>query len=205
MTLTYDLQTWPWPLTLFSDSRLNKPILIIDLDLWPMTLTFNLLLAGGKVNLYAKYQGHRSNGLAMRALTNRQTGTLDDNITSRAKTNRNWNTCFTSPEPGCRSDLTGCISCIGSAFHSPPNVFISRDSEMSAGVAACEYIRRGMKSRPIGSFFLIFFFFCNFRTFNFLFLRTVGPDTGGPNVLSEPTLAQTSCGSDLLCPWTSCV
>ncbi len=90
MTFKLDLWPWPgwpWPLTFFSDSRLKNSILMFDIDLWPMTLTFNLILAGVKVDLHAKYQDRRSNGLAVRALTNRQTNKQThgtDNITSSA-------------------------------------------------------------------------------------------------------------------------
>ncbi len=37
-----------------------------------MTLTFDPILAGVNVNLTAKYQGRRSNGLAVGALTNKR-------------------------------------------------------------------------------------------------------------------------------------
>ena len=94
LTLTYNLWPWPttfdldlvtltswpwpwplWPLTLtsFSGRRLKNMIFMFDLDLWPMTLTFNPIQARVKVNLHAKNRGHRSNGLAMRAQTDRRT------------------------------------------------------------------------------------------------------------------------------------
>ncbi len=41
------------------------------LDIWPTTLTYNPNLA--KVNLHTKYQGLRSIGAGVRALTDRQT------------------------------------------------------------------------------------------------------------------------------------
>ncbi len=50
LTLTYDLwpwPLWPWPWTIFSDTRLKTGIFTFfdlgDLDLWPMTLTFELV------------------------------------------------------------------------------------------------------------------------------------------------------------------
>ena len=46
---------------------------MFDLDLRPMSLTFNPILAGVKVNLHAKYQGRRSKDLAVRALADSQT------------------------------------------------------------------------------------------------------------------------------------
>ncbi len=46
-----------------------------DLDLWPMTLTYNLRLVKVKVNSHTKNQGHRSKGSAVRVLTGRQTHT----------------------------------------------------------------------------------------------------------------------------------
>ena len=46
-----------------------------------MTLTFNPILPGVKVNLHAKNQGRRSNGLAMRAQTDRRTDTQTDTHT----------------------------------------------------------------------------------------------------------------------------
>ena len=44
-----------------------------DLDLWPITLTYNPSLAKVKVNPHTKNQGHRSNGSAVRVLTDRDT------------------------------------------------------------------------------------------------------------------------------------
>ncbi len=41
-------------------------------DFWHLTLTYNLNLAKVKVNLHTKYQGHMSNGSAVRAVTGRQ-------------------------------------------------------------------------------------------------------------------------------------
>ena len=46
-----------------------------DLDLWPMTLTIELIQGIIEVNPCIKYRDHMSNGLAMRALTDRQTHT----------------------------------------------------------------------------------------------------------------------------------
>ncbi len=89
LTLTF----WPWPLTSFSDGRLKAQFLCLAL-----TLTFNPILPGVKANLYGKNQGRRSNGLAMRAQTGRQTNTHTetdrqthgtDNITSSANAGSN--------------------------------------------------------------------------------------------------------------------
>ncbi len=58
-----------------------------DLDLWPTTLTYNPSLAKVKVNSYTKNQGRRSNGSAVRVLTDRQTDTQkhgSDSMTSTA-------------------------------------------------------------------------------------------------------------------------
>ncbi len=44
-----------------------------DLDLWPTTLTYNPSLAKFKVYPHTKNQDHRSNGLAVRVLTDTQT------------------------------------------------------------------------------------------------------------------------------------
>ncbi len=46
-----------------------------DLDLWPMTLTFELGWDLTKVYFHTKFRDPRSNGLAVRALTNWQTHT----------------------------------------------------------------------------------------------------------------------------------
>ncbi len=46
-----------------------------DLDLWPMTLTFELIRDIIKVNASTKFRVCMSNGSAMRALTDRQTHT----------------------------------------------------------------------------------------------------------------------------------
>ena len=73
--MTFDLDLWPWLLTSFSGRRLKNMIFMLGLDLWPTTLTFNPIKARVKVNLHAKNQGRRSNGLAMRAQTDRRTDT----------------------------------------------------------------------------------------------------------------------------------
>ncbi len=51
------------------NSDVKTRILAFDLDLWPTTLTSNPNLAKVKVDLHTEYQGHRSDGSAVRALT----------------------------------------------------------------------------------------------------------------------------------------
>ncbi len=53
-----------------------------DLDLWPTTLTYNPSLAKVKVNHHTKNQGHRSNGLAVRVLTDGMTEWRKDGKTA---------------------------------------------------------------------------------------------------------------------------
>ncbi len=53
-----------------------------DLDLWPTTLTYNPSLAKVKVYPNTKNQGHRSNDLAVRLLTHRQTERRKDGKTA---------------------------------------------------------------------------------------------------------------------------
>ncbi len=50
-----------------------KTTTILNLDLWPTTLTYNPRLAKVKVNPHAKNQGQRSNGSNRRARTPKQT------------------------------------------------------------------------------------------------------------------------------------
>ena len=84
------LNPWPWPLTSFSDTRLKIRILHFwPLWPWPMTLTFELIRAPLKIYLPTRFQVHRSNGLAARVETDRQTHThthrdWTENITSSA-------------------------------------------------------------------------------------------------------------------------
>ncbi len=52
-----------------------------DLDLWPMTLTFELIRDIVKVNTSTKFRVCMSNGSAVRALTNRHTHTRTDGRT----------------------------------------------------------------------------------------------------------------------------
>ncbi len=63
ITLTYDLDLWPQ--TSFSDSGLKKKHNFREWP-WTLILTFNPILIGVKVNLYAKNPGRRSNGVALR-------------------------------------------------------------------------------------------------------------------------------------------
>ncbi len=76
----FDLDPWPWPRPLTLNLRQRNSgvktwISPFDLDLWPMTLTYNPNLAKVKVDLCTKYQGRRrrSNGSGVRALTDGQT------------------------------------------------------------------------------------------------------------------------------------
>ncbi len=85
LTLTHDLDPdlWPWPrpLTLTlqqGNSGCKTRFLTFDLELWPTTLTYNPILARVKVDPHAKNQGHRSNGSAVRAQTDRQTNGRTD-------------------------------------------------------------------------------------------------------------------------------
>ncbi len=78
LTLTRDLGSWAWPrhltLTLtLKQGNSDIKTRFLAFDLWPMTLPYNLNLAKVKVNLHTEYQGHRSNGSAMRVSTDRQT------------------------------------------------------------------------------------------------------------------------------------
>ncbi len=73
LTLSFDLDPWPWPLTLQGNSEVKTRLLSFDLDLWPPALTYNPNLAKVKVDIHTKYQGRRSNGLRSRAQTDGQT------------------------------------------------------------------------------------------------------------------------------------
>ncbi len=88
LTLTYDLwpwPLWPWPWTIFSDTRLKTGIFTFfdlgDLDLWPMTLTFEPVRDMLDMNVCANFQVHRPNDLASRAQTDRRTHTHTDRHT----------------------------------------------------------------------------------------------------------------------------
>ncbi len=59
--------------SLHSVQLLRNEILPGDLDVWPTTLTYNPSLAKVMVNSHTKNQGHRSNGLAVRVLTDTHT------------------------------------------------------------------------------------------------------------------------------------
>ncbi len=72
----FDLDLWTRPLTLNLkqvNSEVKTRFLAFDLDLWPTTLTYNSNLAKVKVDLHTKNRGRRSNGSALRALTNTRT------------------------------------------------------------------------------------------------------------------------------------
>ena len=96
LTLTswpLNLTPWPWPWTSFSDTRLKIWIIHFwpcDLDLLPMTLTFELIQAPLKTNLPTRFQVHMSDGSASRVETDRQTHTDGtENITSSASARGN--------------------------------------------------------------------------------------------------------------------
>ena len=86
LTLTLTLVTLNWPLYP-TDNKQKNVISMFDLDLWPMTLTFKLILARVKVKIQAKNQGRRSNGLAIEGQRDKHTYTHGtDNITSSGST-----------------------------------------------------------------------------------------------------------------------
>ncbi len=81
-TFDLDIDLWHWPLHLKQGkSDVKTQFLAFDLDLWPTTLTYNPSLAKVKVDPNTKNQGQRSNGSAVRALTNKHTNGLTDGRT----------------------------------------------------------------------------------------------------------------------------
>ncbi len=75
MTLTFDL--WPWPSNLYeilSRSILVTTLVTIRQAVWPMTLTVKLVRDFIKVNPCTNFGTNMSNCLAVRLLTNWQTG-----------------------------------------------------------------------------------------------------------------------------------
>ena len=68
-----DAIMWRPDISPYSPYLLCNEILPGDSDLWHTTLTYNPSPAKVKVNLHTKNQGHRSNGLAVRVVTDRQT------------------------------------------------------------------------------------------------------------------------------------
>ena len=80
-----ELNIWPWTLTLTAKQVERQQNIMskyvsssFDLELWPMTLTYNPNLAKVKVNHHARNQGHRSNGSNRRAGTNKHTDKQTD-------------------------------------------------------------------------------------------------------------------------------
>ncbi len=77
LTLTFDLR--PWPLTLKQEKMMTNSNVkqhvqsLLDLDLWPSTLTYNPNLDRVKIDPHAKDQGPRSNGSTMGAQTDKHT------------------------------------------------------------------------------------------------------------------------------------
>ena len=75
-----DLDLWPSNFT-FGLDLVTSDVLYgqytekhnFNLCPWPLTLTFESILAGVKFKLHAKYQGRRSKHLALWVLTNKQT------------------------------------------------------------------------------------------------------------------------------------
>ena len=72
-TRDLDPELWPWsqPLTLIlrrCNSDVKTQIWGFDLDLWPMTLTYNPNLTKVKVDLHTKYQARRSNSVSQGVL-----------------------------------------------------------------------------------------------------------------------------------------
>ncbi len=62
----------------YSDVQLHVQFWTFDLDLWPITLTYDPSLFMVKVDPHAKNQGSRPNSSGMRARTNTQTNRLID-------------------------------------------------------------------------------------------------------------------------------
>ena len=58
----------------FSDSDVQE---LFDAELWPMILTYIVGLAKVKADLHAKDEGRRSNGSAVRVVTDRWTDGMD--------------------------------------------------------------------------------------------------------------------------------
>ena len=88
MTLTRDLDPWPWlrPLTLTlkqGNSEVKAQFLACDLDLWPTTFTYNPNLAKVQVDPHTKNQGQRSNGSNRRARIYTTDGRTDGRMNER--------------------------------------------------------------------------------------------------------------------------
>jgi len=79
----------------------RKQFSLLDLDLWPTNLTYNLRLAKVKVDPHAENQGQRSNGSNRKTLTDKRTDTHTD------ATKRHYRPC-------CAVDNdTGATSALG--------------------------------------------------------------------------------------------